>query len=245
MKILAINGSPRGKKSNTDKFILPFLEGAQAEGASFEVIYLSEKNIKGCQGCFSCWVKTPGKCQIKDDMQELMDKINQADVLIFATPLYFFSMTGQMKTFVDRLLPVMEPFFVEKNGRMGHPRRRKNPWKVLLFSNEGFIEKNNFDILVDNFQIISRVFTENGKLDATILRTTGETIGSPIYFLEAKKIKSALEQAGKEFVKDGQINPKTQEIIEKQLFGLDKEKLIKYGNKHWHNLIKKNQQKTD
>jgi multimeric flavodoxin WrbA len=88
MNILAINGSPRGKNSNTDQLLIPFLKGAQEGGAIVEELYLSQKNIKGCQGCFACWVKTPGKCVLKDDMPELLDKVNAADVLIFGTPLY-------------------------------------------------------------------------------------------------------------------------------------------------------------
>lgn len=245
MKILAVNGSPRGKKSNTDKFLLPFLKGASKKGADVEEIYLSEKNITGCQGCFGCWIKTPGKCLIKDDMtEELMQKINEADVLIFATPLYFFNMTGQMKIFVDRLLPLFEPFFTMKNGKMGHPRRREKPWKVLLFSNQGFINKEYFDILVDNFNIIAKALTDDGKLDAVVLRTLGETIPqNPLLIIEAQKIYNSLEKAGKEYATRGEIPKEIIEKIEKNIPHITVDVMVKEGNKYWGNLIEKNKVK--
>lgn len=241
MKILAINGSPRGKNSNTDKFLLPFLSGAKSAGAEIEEIYLCEKNIRGCQGCFSCWVKTPGKCMLKDDMPELLDKVNEVDVLIFATPLYYYSMTSHMKAFVDRMLPLLEPFFIDRNGMIGHPRRRKEPWKLLLFSNEGFIEKDNFDLLVANFNKIARALTDEGKLDATILRTLGEAVtNTPLLLTEAQKILDALEKAGMEYVSDGYIHPKTHEEIENPLSFITQEMLMTEVNKHWHELIESN-----
>ncbi|MBA4380669.1 MAG: flavodoxin family protein, partial [Anaerolinea sp.] len=69
MKIVAFNGSPRGRKSNTDRILLPFLEGAREAGAETEVIYLQGKKINHCLGCYTCWTKTPGVCvHKKDDM---------------------------------------------------------------------------------------------------------------------------------------------------------------------------------
>ena len=72
MKVLAINGSPRGQFGNTEVLLKPFLEGCAEAGAEIETIYLKDKEIKHCIGCFTCWTKTPGKCIHKDDMEELL-----------------------------------------------------------------------------------------------------------------------------------------------------------------------------
>ena len=96
MKILAFNSSPRKKKSNTNRILLPFLEGAKEAGADVELVYLYDKTIKPCLGCYACWLKTPGKCCQKDDMAELLPKMMRADVIVYATPLYVFGMTAQM-----------------------------------------------------------------------------------------------------------------------------------------------------
>ncbi len=240
MKILAINGSPRGKNSNTDKLLIPFLQGAQAGNADVEEIYLSQKNIKGCQGCFACWVKTPGKCILKDDMPELLDKVNMADVIIFATPLYDFGMSGQMKIFVDRLIPLMEPFFVEKNGKMAHPIRRNRPWKTILISNEGFLEKAHFDILVSHMNKMASFWGECDGLCEMILRTQGECMKQSMYVDKMKEITTALEQAGNEFAVYGKISRKTLDIIEQPLTQDSLAEVMNRGNQWWKRLISEN-----
>ena len=89
MRILAINGSPKGKQSNTWRLTSSFIEGitAQEEDAhgqapTVDALSVGALDIKPCRGCFSCWSKTPGKCCIHDDMQEIIEKILRADVVI-------------------------------------------------------------------------------------------------------------------------------------------------------------------
>ena len=75
MKILVLNGSPKGDRSNTLKITKAFLKGMQKEKqASMEIIDISKANIEHCKGCFGCWTQTPGRCVIKDDMSEFFDK---------------------------------------------------------------------------------------------------------------------------------------------------------------------------
>ncbi len=114
MYVLALNGSPRLENSSTFHMLKPLLEGMEKGGATTEVIPIARLHLKGCQGCFSCWTKTPGVCIHKDSMAEVLPKYIQADFLIFGTPLYYFLMSGQMKTFIDRLLPLSEPSLVRR-----------------------------------------------------------------------------------------------------------------------------------
>ena len=73
MKILVINGSPKKENSNTMKLTTSFIEGAGWENV--EIIHIADAEIKGCRGCFACWNKTPGKCIINDDMNEMIEKL--------------------------------------------------------------------------------------------------------------------------------------------------------------------------
>lgn len=98
LKILAINGSPR--KGNTD-FMLQTILNSEADS---EVIYLRDKKIMFCGGGDDCCPKTL-RCHIKDDMPDIYDKLEKADIIILASPCYFSNVTARMKNFMDRCNP--------------------------------------------------------------------------------------------------------------------------------------------
>jgi multimeric flavodoxin WrbA len=106
MKILAISFSPR-KKGNTVTLLERALDGARDDGAEVELYSVAGKNIQPCDGCWEC-VRT-GTCHIKDDMQEIYEKMLAADGIIFGTPIYFWGMTGQAKTVMDRTISLNKP----------------------------------------------------------------------------------------------------------------------------------------
>ena len=103
MKVLVLNGSPKAERSNTLNITKAFLKGFPAD-TEVEQVNLYKKDIKPCLGCFSCWSRTPGQCVIKDDMQDIYEKIKAADIVIESFPLYFFGMPSQMKATTDRCL---------------------------------------------------------------------------------------------------------------------------------------------
>lgn len=97
--VLILSSSPR-RKGNSDLLCDRFLEGAKDAGHNVEKIFLKDKDINYCTGCSSC---SMGKsCPQKDDMPELLEKMIAADVIVMATPVYIYTMCGQMKTFIDR-----------------------------------------------------------------------------------------------------------------------------------------------
>jgi len=101
MKILGLSCSPR-KSGNTEILLEEALSGARQEGAETELFSVSGKDIRPCDGCWACF--GTGKCHIKDDMQSLYDRMVEADGIIFGTPVYDYSMTGQAKIIMDRML---------------------------------------------------------------------------------------------------------------------------------------------
>lgn len=106
MNVIAINGSPR-KKGNTDTLLKKALEGAKSVGAKIELINLYDLNFKGCISCFACKrlnSKNVGKCAMKDGLTNVLNKIIECDVLILGSPIYLGNVTGEMKSFMERLL---------------------------------------------------------------------------------------------------------------------------------------------
>ncbi|MDU9375759.1 hypothetical protein McpSp1_03380 [Methanocorpusculaceae archaeon Sp1] len=106
MKVLAFNGSPR-KSWNTATLLKNALEGAEAIGAETELIHLYDLNYKGCKSCFACKMiggKSYGKCAVSDDLQEIFAKVEEADAVIFGSPIYLGRVSGEMASLLDRLV---------------------------------------------------------------------------------------------------------------------------------------------
>ena len=106
MKVVAINGSPR-KKWNTAILLEKALEGAASQGAKTELIHLYDLNFKGCVSCFACKTiggKSYGRCTAKDGLTPILERVEEVDALILGSPIYFGTVTGEMRSFMERLL---------------------------------------------------------------------------------------------------------------------------------------------
>lgn len=101
-KVLVISASPR-KGGNSETLAKEFAKGAQEAGHTVEMVSLHDKTIGFCTGCFAC--QKTGRCVIKDDADIIAQKMLKAEVIAFATPVYFYDMSGQMKTMLDRSNP--------------------------------------------------------------------------------------------------------------------------------------------
>lgn len=99
-KIIVISTSLRAG-SNSDMLADRFIEGARQAGHEVEKILLAGKDIKFCRGCLAC--QKTGKCVIDDDVNGIMQKVLNADVVVWATPIYYYEMSGQMKVLIDRM----------------------------------------------------------------------------------------------------------------------------------------------
>lgn len=102
-KILVISTSLRAN-SNSDLLAEAFIGGAREAGHEAEKVSLKDKTIGFCKGCLAC--QKTGSCVIRDDAGEIVEKMLHADVLVFATPIYYYEMSGQMKTILDRANPL-------------------------------------------------------------------------------------------------------------------------------------------
>lgn len=217
VKILFVNGSPTKKKGMTDIAVDLLVKGAEEAGARTEKIYLAEKKINYCTGCFSCWIKTPGKCIFNDDMPELLEKIKESDILLLGTPLYVDGMTAQTKTFVDRIIPLVEPEFEMVDGHYRHAKRLDCVPDIALLSVCGFYELDNFDGLVDHVKRICKNFRSD-YLGAVLKPYSYSLAMDDLVPDHVKEIKEAFIKAGKELAENKKFDEKTLETIASQPF---------------------------
>lgn len=180
MKILVVNGSPKIKRSNTLHITNAFLDGiAAANEAKNEPIErvdldVAAMKIAPCKGCFACWKSTPGVCVIQDDMTEVIERLQWADLIVWSFPLYYFSVPGILKNLIDRQLPMSLPFMSDRkvgDGSGSHDARYEITAHHVLISSCGFYSaEGNYDSVTKMFNHFlgpnnyTTIFTGQGEL---------------------------------------------------------------------------------
>lgn len=236
MKILVINGSPKGSRSNTYQLTKAFLAGMKEsaeevrEAVEIEEIQVSRMDIRPCLGCFSCWNKTPGTCCIQDDMSGVIRKLLWADVTIWSFPLYYYTVPGGLKNLIDRQLPMVLPFMVENETQIGngsHPSRYDmSGKKTVVISTCGFYTAEG------NYDGIRSLFDhEYGKDCYTaIFCGQGELFRVPEVSQRTNEYLGYVRQAGREYFADG-IQQETRGKLEQLLY--PKETFEKWADMSW------------
>lgn len=215
MNILLINGSPKGKRSNTYKLATSFINGIkEKEEIVLEELFVNKLEINPCLGCFSCWNKTPGKCVIKDDMQEVIEKLLWADITIWSFPLYYFSVPSKLKTLIDRQLPMVLPFMVKDAESGSHLARydMSNKRNVLISTCGFYTTEGNYDALISMFNHLlgkdnyEKIFCSQGELFRVpeLSKRTNEYLGY-------------VRTAGQEYI-NGKIKENTRTKLNTLLF---------------------------
>jgi len=232
MKVLALNSSPRIKgQSKTELMLSHLAAGMEKAGAEVEIVHLRTAKIKNCVGCLTCWTKTPGRCIHRDEMsEELFPKFVAADIAILATPLYHFTMNAAMKAFIERTLPVLEPFIHEKKGLSYHPLRLRHP-AVVMLSVAGFPEMSVFDQLSSHMR-----FMYGRGLIAEIYRPAAEAMVIAPNKKIREDILDAVTSAGSDLVKTMKIDPATLDRITQPIG--DKKVLLRAANIFWKACIR-------
>ena len=168
MKVIVINGSPR-KKWNTAILLNKALEGAASKGAETELIHLYDLNYKGCISCFACKLKdgkSYGKCAVNDDLSPIFKRIEDADALILSSPIYLGAATGEMRSFMERLL---FPYYVYD---VSHPTlfKKKIPTGFIYsmgLNMDGMMERGYDQHFKVTEMLMERVFGTSESLCVT------------------------------------------------------------------------------
>ena len=147
MKILAFNASPRKSRGTTDVLMEAFIEGANKTDAEVEKHHIIDLNINGCLSCFTCWWKTPGVCVHRDDMDWILPKLSDADILLLGTPIYGRNTTHYMQRLLERTFSFNLPEMQVTDGETSHPGRIRKIPQLVLAATCGFPELNNFALV--------------------------------------------------------------------------------------------------
>ena len=215
MRLLIINGSPKGRKSNTYKLTKSFIDGISGRAdTECDEILVRDKSIGTCIGCFGCWNKTPGVCVIKDDMKEVLDKILWADIIIWSFGLYYFNVPGKMKMLIDRQLPLALPFMLSESESGGHPMRFDMSGKrhVVISTCGFYTAKGNYGSVSEMFD---HFLGKNGY--ETIFCGQGELFRVDALHNRTDEYLGYVRKAGEEFVSGG-ISSDTRGRLDELLF---------------------------
>lgn len=240
MKVIAINSSPNAQHGCTAKMLEHILAGMQAAGATTETFHLGKLKINPCLGCLNCWTKTPGKCVHNDDMENILQKYLTADFVILATPLYVFNVSGMMKNYLDRNIPLAMPFMESSKSKVtGHPSRyQTTKKKILLVSPCGFPEFEHFAPLVSYIKFLANKTEFEWEYVGEILRpAAGMIFNHPKFQDKFVTYCADLNVAGKQLITDGKIAPELNTKLQQLL--IQPEEFRKLANEYFAGVINK------
>jgi multimeric flavodoxin WrbA len=210
MNVLAINGSPNMDEGNTAMILNPFLEGMKEEGVLVELFYTWKLDIGPCNGDMSCWFKNPGKCVQNDDMQMLLPKFAEADVIVWASPVYYSGVTGPLKNLMDRQLPLL---------MLGSKKQ-----KAVLVSTCGDWDLSMFDPLLAQMKAIYDRPDGNSEFAGALLRPMADGTKEMIKAGETRLVEGvfqAAKEAGRQLVREGRISEVLLKEVSKALMPRD------------------------
>ncbi|WP_026884284.1 flavodoxin family protein [Clostridium akagii] len=237
MKIVAINGSHKGKAGNTNIMVTAFLNGAQTAGAETVNIFLDEKEIKHCRACKACWFNSSERCVIKDDMAEIISLMEGADILILATPLYFDNISSMLNVFMDRLMVKASPYWEkDKDGECRHLTTHLFP-KLIMISNCGYPERSHFQVISHWMRRVARNMST--EVIGEIYASQGTLLSNKVEELRPiiSKYLQGLEKAGREIVTDMRLSEGTKKLLEQNF--ISDEIYIQEVKKFADNMLKK------
>ena len=181
-KIVILNGSPR-LNGNTKGLIAAFSEGAESRGHEVTCFDLQIMNIKGCLGCFGGGKDKNSPCVQKDDMQKIYPAYMAADIVVLASPMYYWGFSGQLKCAFDRLFAVAECNMFYRNPKKGC---------LMLMAAEGNSKSNNEPAVNYYEALLKHLGWKNlGHIIAGGVMKAGEIKGHPALD-EARKLGAAL-----------------------------------------------------
>ena len=212
-RVVAVSGSPKMDRGNTERILRPFLEGTREGGAEVEVFYAKKLDIQPCRGELLCWGRNLGKCHIKDDMQKVYPALRRADIMVLATPVYI-PLPGEMQNFLNRLVPLMNPLLARKNGRTRarfHSDVRIK--KIVLVSSSGWWEKENLGTVLRIAKELAKDC--NVEFAGALLRPHSSLLAKKNPKVD--RVLAAARDSGRELVSNGKIPRKLLDLVAEPL----------------------------
>jgi multimeric flavodoxin WrbA len=189
MKITCVIASPR-PKGNTAAVANRFCDAAEKLGASVQRYSLNTLQFKGCQGCMGCKTKSD-KCVLQDDLAEVLESVAGGDVLVMATPIYLWDVTGLLRSFIERTYS----YFVPDFPTAANPSRLSSGKKLVFIQTQGQPHENLF---ADTLSRIEPIFKRYGFTESHLLRVLG--VRNPGQAAEQANTMQAVEDLAKKVV---------------------------------------------
>jgi len=193
MKVLGIFGSPR-RGGNTDLLLEEALKGAQEEGANVERLHLSDYTITPCKECHGC--DNTGNCVVLDDMQKIYPRLLETDVIIFASPIFFYGVTGWAKALIDRSQALWSRKYLLKDPLLGKEGRKRKGFFISVGATKG---QRVFDGAILTVKYFFDVLNAEyvGELVFRGVEAKGAILKHPEALREAHEAARELASAGK------------------------------------------------
>ncbi|MFW9932653.1 MAG: flavodoxin family protein [Candidatus Thorarchaeota archaeon] len=225
--VLAINGSPNMEKGNTHKILAPLLDGMRKAGASVDTLFSQKLKIRHCIGDFQCWFEKVGVCIHTDEMEQVYAKVREAEILVFATPIYL-PLPGAFQNLLNRLMPLVEPMLSIQDGRTRAKwHDNVNVTKIVFVGSGGWYEVGNFEVVTH----IVKEIAENVNVEfiGPIIRPhAGQLQQGDERTME---IYEAAEVAGRQLIEKGNISQELLAKISQPL--ITHEQAIEGGNRSY------------
>jgi len=216
--VLIINGSPRAKNGYTDFYLQPFIQGLEKVGVEVDIVYLDKLKVKSCTGCLTCLMGASGDCihDGKDDFELLYEKQLNADLIVYAFPLYMDGMPAILKNYFDRTVRSDYALMIEKGSHFRHPRRNIKNQAMMVFSVCGYIGETNFKAVKEHFKQLS--INKHIPLIGEIYRSGCIYLyNNPLVYEKLNEVIDALKHAGQEIIANGKIRSITKKNIEQNI----------------------------
>lgn len=158
MKIVILNGDIRQCENDFTAYLGKLAEEFRLDH-SVQLFPLDKMNLQYCKGCWSCWWKTPGSCAIDDDAEDIFKAVINSDFFIFASPLIAGFTSSALKKITDRLIVLLHPYIILKNGESHHRKRySRYPDFGLILEKEADTDNEDLDIVNDIYDRLALNF---------------------------------------------------------------------------------------
>jgi multimeric flavodoxin WrbA len=154
MKITILNGNPHPDYTTFDNYLKNLVKSLEDSKNNVTHFKLREMNLRHCRGCFGCWLKTPGQCIYKDDTHNICREVINSDFVLFGSPLIMGFPSAILKTAMDKLIPLLHPYFDLVDNKECHHKKRydkKYPFIGLLIEKEEDTDEEDVKIITDIF----------------------------------------------------------------------------------------------
>ncbi len=184
MKIVSVLGSPR-ENANSTTIANRFCKSAEKLGAEVKSFVLNDLQFRGCQGCMACKTKLD-RCILEDDLTEVLEAVRETDILVLASPVYYWDVSGQLKCFLDRTFSYLVPDFITNPVKS-----RLSPGKkLLMILAQNNPDEKNFTSIFPKFDYFFRAY---GFSETLLIRACG--VSAPGAVASRKEVMMLAEKA--------------------------------------------------